>query len=111
MWFDTVAMLPQLWMLVAKGGEVEALTSNYVALVFLSRALAFWFWYTGLPELAPKDGGFNIVGCLIVGTHSIQLLLSADFMYHYFAWQSQTQCASVCGGGDKKLGMELPAVF
>merc|ERR1719191_2332312 len=31
MWLDTVAMLPQLWMLVAKGGEVEALTANYVA--------------------------------------------------------------------------------
>jgi len=108
MWMDTIAMLPQLWMLVAKGGEVEALTSNFVALVFASRMLAFWFWFTGMPELAPKDGSFNLVGSLIVGAHSIQLLLSADFMYHYFVHATETQCGSVCGV-DK--GMGLPKVL
>merc|ERR1719421_286660 len=55
LWLDTLAMLPQLWMLIAKGGEVEALTSNFVALIFASRLMAFWFWYTGMPELAPAD--------------------------------------------------------
>jgi len=107
LWLDTLAMLPQLWMLIAKGGEVEALTSNFVALIFMSRTMSFWFWFTGMPELAPKDGGFNTVGYLIVGAHAIQLLLSADFMYHYFMWQSEHQCTN-CG---QEKGMVLPKVL
>lgn len=109
MWFDTIAMLPQLWMLVAKGGEVEALTSNYVALIFMSRVMAFWFWFTGMPELAPKDGGINLVGYMIVGAHATQALLSADFMYHYFMWQcSNSSCAAGLGCKGQKA-MLLPA--
>jgi len=114
LWLDTLAMLPQLWMLIAKGGEVEALTSNFVALVFASRVLSFWFWFTGMPELAPKDGSMNTVGYLIVGTHAIQLLLSADFMYHYFMWQSENKCGGACGKVDKAAanrGMILPALL
>jgi len=107
LWLDTLAMLPQLWMLIAKGGEVEALTSNFVALIFASRTMSFWFWFTGMDELAPKDGGFNTVGYLIVGAHAMQLLLSADFMYHYFMWQSEHQCTNC--GQDK--GMVLPQVL
>jgi len=114
LWFDTVAMLPQLWMLVAKGGQVEALTSNYVALIFASRVMSFWFWFTGMPELAPKDGGANLVGYLIVGAHAIQVLLSADFMYHYFMWQCQNSpCGSMVGCGSNLAGqnsMVLPTV-
>jgi len=113
MWFDTVAMLPQLWMLVAKGGEVEALTSNYVALIFASRVMAFWFWFTGMPELAPKDGGINMVGYMIVGAHALQMLLSADFMYHYFMWQCNSKCGGITSmcGGDKSRGMVLPTAI
>jgi len=93
MYLDTIAMLPQYFMLVKNGGEVEALTSHFVALVVLSRACSFAFWYYGHKELAPRPGknaglvnnatGLNIAGWLIVACHSVQLLLSADFMYHY----------------------------
>jgi len=93
MYLDTIAMLPQYWMLVKKGGEVEALTSHFVALVMLSRACSFAFWYYGYRELQPRAGknagminnmtGLNIAGWLIVACHSTQLLLSADFMYNY----------------------------
>merc|ERR1719161_972686 len=86
MYLDTIAMMPQLWMLVVKGGHVEALTSHYVASIFFSRFLTFSFWFTGFPELAPEDGGFNKMGWLLCGCHGLQLLLSADFMYHYFMW-------------------------
>lgn len=85
---DTIAMLPQLWMLVAKGGEVEALTSHFVAMIFFSRVLAWTFWYRGYPELAPVNGGFNSVGYVVIAAHTLQLLFSADFMYHYFQWTS-----------------------
>jgi len=83
---DTIAMLPQLWLMVRKGGEVEALTSHYVASIAISRALAFAFWWHGFQELAPKKGGFNISGWLIIACHGVQLLLSGDFLYHYTMW-------------------------
>jgi len=93
MYLDTIAMLPQYWMLVKKGGEVEALTSHFVALVVMSRACSFAFWYYGYKELAPRANknagminnatGLNIAGWLIVACHSTQLMMSADFMYHY----------------------------
>jgi len=93
MYLDTIAMLPQYWMFVKKGGEVEALTSHFVALVVMSRACSFAFWYYGYKELSPRTGknagminnviGLNISGWMIVACHLTQLLLSADFMYHY----------------------------
>jgi len=108
MYLDTVAMLPQLWMLVHKGGAVEALTSHYVALIFFSRLLTFSFWYTGFPELAPEDGGFNKMGWLLCGCHGLQMAFSGDFMFHYFRWSS---CGvKTCKGELPSGGMVLPAV-
>lgn len=108
---DTIAMLPQLWMFVMKGGKVEKLASHFVALIFFSRCLTWAFWYTGFQELAPKDGSFNKVGYLLVGMHSLQLLFSADFMFHYFVWQGQ-QCKESCANGgqdlDSAAGVVLP---
>jgi len=92
---DTIAMLPQLWMFVKKGGSVDKMASHFVALVFFSRCLTWSFWYTGFPELAPTDGGFNKIGWLLMTMHTLQLLCSADFMMHYFIWQG-SQCGSQC---------------
>jgi len=116
MWLDAFAMLPQLWMLVMKGGEVEALTSNYVALTFFSRCMTWFFWYTGYTELAPKDGGVNIVGGVIMTAQSLQLLVSADFMYRYFAWQSskcagRLGCVTSCAGQMDTDGMMVMPDF
>jgi len=107
MYMDTIAMLPQLWMLVAKGGEVEALTANFVALLFFSRFLTWAFWYTGFPELAPPEGGFNKAGWIIMIAHSLQLLFSADFMYHYFKWTA-LNAATMCCGPCHRTGAEGP---
>jgi len=87
---DTIAMLPQYWMLVKQGGEVEALTSHFVASIVVSRALSLAFWYYGYKELAPKKnkkptGGWNVAGWLIIICHVTQLLMSTDFMYHYLS--------------------------
>jgi len=87
---DTIAMLPQYWMLVKQGGEVEALTSHFVASIVVSRALSLAFWYYGYKELAPKKnkkptGGWNVAGGLIIICHVTQLLMSTDFMYHYLS--------------------------
>jgi len=106
MYLDTIAMMPQLWMLVHKGGAVEALTSHYVALIFFSRFLTFSFWYTGFPELAPEEGGFNKMGWLLCGCHFLQIALSGDFMYHYFRWSS---CGTKACAGQLEPSMVLPA--
>lgn len=79
---DTVALLPQLWYLTTMGGEVEALTSHFVACMTLSRAMSFAFWFYGYEEVSPEHE-FNAAGYLIVVAHLLQLFLSADFMYHY----------------------------
>jgi len=79
---DTIAMLPQLWLLTKLGGDVEALTSHFVALQVLSRCCSFAFWFYGYVEITPEDQ-FNAAGYMIIVAHLAQLLLSADFMYYY----------------------------
>jgi len=85
---DTVALIPQLWMVYKLGerqGEkaLSGLNAHYVAAMVTSRFLAFWFWFHGFPEIAPLNGGANTAGWLIIGCHSFQLLVSADFMLQY----------------------------
>jgi len=82
MYIDTIAMLPQLYLMMRKGGEVEALTSHFVACLFASRACSFAFWFYGYVEIAP-EGHHNAAGLMIILAHSMQLLLCADFMYYY----------------------------
>jgi uncharacterized protein with PQ loop repeat len=79
---DTIAMLPQLWLLTKLGGNVDALTSHFVALQVLSRCCSFAFWFYGYVEITPEHQ-FNAAGYMIIVAHLAQLLLSADFMYYY----------------------------
>merc|ERR1719183_663901 len=83
LFLDTISMLPQLWMLTKLGGQVEALTSHYVASLTVSRLLSFAFWLYGYKELVPLKGGPNVAGYTILISHTLQLLLCADFMYYY----------------------------
>jgi len=80
---DTVAMLPQLFLLSRVGGKVEGLASHYVACIFASRCCTFAFWFYGYPEIAPLDGSFNCCGYAIVMLHLAQCIMSGDFMYYY----------------------------
>jgi len=82
---DTLALVPQLWMLTKIGGEVEGQTSNFCAALTVSRVCSFAFWFYGFAELRPRDGGANVAGWLIIVCHSLQVLLSADFMYYYLS--------------------------
>jgi len=83
LFLDTISMLPQLFMLTKLGGQVEALTSHYVASLTVSRLLSFAFWLYGYKELVPLKGGVNIAGYTILISHTLQILLCADFMYYY----------------------------
>jgi len=83
LFLDTISLLPQLWMLTKLGGKVEALTSHFVAALIVSRLLSFAFWLYGYKELVPLKGGVNIAGYTILISHTVQILLCADFMYYY----------------------------
>jgi hypothetical protein len=82
---DTIAMLPQLWMLAKIGGEVEGLTSHFVAALAFSRACAFAFWFYGYAEMGPQDDEehVNWAGYQLITAIALQVLLSLDFLYYY----------------------------
>jgi len=99
---DTIAMLPQYFMLVKQGGEVEALTSHFVACIVVSRACSCAFWYYGFKEFAPRRNGSvgrNWCGWYVLGCHVLQMVMSADFMYHYLS------------SAMKKVKMVIPESF
>lgn len=92
-YLETIAMLPQLWMLSKIGSEVEALTSHFVVLSALSRVFSLIFWYRGFAELRPPNGGFNFPGYGVMGAHVAQLLLSCDFVFLYIKSFSRASMA------------------
>jgi len=97
---ETIAMLPQLWMLVKKGGEVEALTSNYVAALFATACFKMAFWFYGHEEIGDEENPsmYHMVARYwVAGAHMMQVILSADFMIHYF------KGCHACTGGSMKL--------
>jgi len=80
---ESVAMVPQLYMMTKKGGEVETLASHYIACVFVSRLLMMTFWFHSYAELKPKDADFNFPGYGVMGAQALQVVLFGDFMYYY----------------------------
>jgi len=86
---ETFCMLPQLYMITKQGGKVETYTSQFVVLMFVSRVFAWLFWCSGYQELANgyvenvSAGDFNWAGYLIIGMSTLQVLVSADFMYYF----------------------------
>lgn len=86
---EAFALLPQLYMISQGEGKVETYTAHFVALLFLSRVFAWLFWFYGYPELADgyvEDvfaGHSNWGGYTIIAASTLQLVLSADFMYYW----------------------------
>lgn len=84
MYVEAVAMVPQLFMLTKKGGEVESLASHYIAAVFISRCLMLSFWFNSYVELKPKTAALNLAGWGVIGAQLVQVIIFGDFMIHYF---------------------------
>merc|ERR1719386_694642 len=85
LYVDTVAMMPQLWMIakLGAGAEIETLNAHYVAATSAARGVSLYFWSYGFKEFAPKDGSFNFTGWAIMLAHVLQVLLLLDFVYYY----------------------------
>lgn len=82
LYLETFSMLPQLFLMAKIGGEVEALTSHYVASMSASRVFAFVFWLFSFNELAPVSG-YNLAGWAVLLSYGAQVLICGDFMFHY----------------------------
>jgi hypothetical protein len=80
---ESLAMVPQLWMLAKKGGEIDGLASHYIACVFFSRVFTLCFWMNSYVELAPHGSEYNIPGWGVLGAQLLQVGIFADFMYYY----------------------------
>lgn len=92
LYLESVAMVPQLFMMTKKGGEVESLASHYIACVFVSRVLMMCFWFRSYPELKPKTADFNLPGYGVMGAQMLQLVLFGDFMYYYVkSWKDASR--------------------
>jgi hypothetical protein len=78
--FDTIAMIPQLWMVAKIGGEVDGMTSHFVVLLAFSRMCVFAFWSQGYTELLKSS---KVAAYQLLFAHAMQVLLSLDFVYYY----------------------------
>merc|ERR1719263_1977154 len=78
---ETAAMLPQLWMMSCAGGEVESLTSHFVALTTVARFFSLYFWYLAFEDGIGLYGNYSEM--MIIAAHVLQLVLAFDFLVMY----------------------------
>lgn len=89
LYLETFALLPQLWMMTKLGGEVEGMTAHFVACMTGSKAMGWIVWFEGYGELAVEyhDGistvSTNWPGYAIMLSYTVQVVMCADFVYHY----------------------------
>jgi len=87
---ETIAMVPQLWMLAKLGGQVDSMTAHFVAATFLSTVCTFTWWWYCAPELEKR--GPCLLAKVIICGQMLRLLLTADFMYYYaLSWLCGTE--------------------
>lgn len=83
----TIAVVPQLGLICKTGGRVQSLTSHYIIALALSRVLSgVVMWLANLDgdlTSEPWIQGVNHGKWAILVAHGVQILLVADFAYHY----------------------------
>lgn len=83
LYLESIAMIPQLYMMSKKGGVVESFAGHFIACVFFSRLLNIAFWLHSYPELRAKGAEFNLPGFFVLGAQLFQVVLFGDFMCYY----------------------------
>lgn len=91
------AVLPQLWMISAKSGRIEALTSHYIAAMAVARVLSgIFMWYARYDITStPWVEGFNHAPVAILAAHALHMVLLADFAYFYLRCAVQQGIAAL----------------
>jgi ER lumen protein retaining receptor len=85
LFISAVAVMPQLWLISKTGGKVEPLTAHYIAAMAISRALSGTFMWHARYDITCNEWvkGYNHAPWVILGAHTLHLLLLCDFGYYY----------------------------
>jgi len=102
LFINTIAVLPQLWLVTKTGGRVEALTSHHIAAMAVSRALSgIFMWHARFDiTCVPWAFGINHAIWAILGAHLLHMILLGDFGYYYIK-------AVVAGGLNTVVEIDL----
>ena len=86
MYYETFAIIPQIFLFVSKKGQIEKFTSHYVALCGLSRLFSLIYWWQVFTELDSVEDYFTgyFVKYFVLGAQILQLILMGDYYYLYF---------------------------
>jgi len=83
LYLESVCVLPQLFMFM-KEGKAQPHTAHFLAAQAFSRLMSFIFWASSFSELSNPDHHIKqFVGNWVVGIQLLQLIVMADFIYHY----------------------------
>mmetsp|Transcript_19393 Transcript_19393/g.45492 ORF Transcript_19393/g.45492 Transcript_19393/m.45492 type:complete len:285 (-) Transcript_19393:109-963(-) len=83
LYLESVAVLCQLFMFM-KEGQAQPHTSHFLAAQALAKLMSFIFWASSFSELSnPNHYIKAFVGNWVVAMQLVQLLVMADFIYHY----------------------------
>jgi hypothetical protein len=83
LYLESVTVLPQLFMFM-KEGQAEPFTSHFLAAQATAKFISFIFWASSFSELSnPNHTIKAFVGNWVVAMQLVQLLVMADFIYHY----------------------------
>lgn len=74
---ETLALIPQLWMMARIGGAVDTAHALFVGSTGLASICRFVFWWFASAEQSSVLVHGHILGC-----HVLQLLVLADFMFY-----------------------------
>lgn len=85
LFIGAVAVIPQLFMMTHHRGSIHHLTSHFVAVMAVARALSGSYMWYGHSEITcePWIEGFNHAGYAILAAHAVHLMLLGDFAYFY----------------------------
>lgn len=82
---ESVAVLPQLWLMTRHRSKIPAMTSHFIAVMAFARILSGMYMWHGHTEITcePWINNFNHSGYAILAAHAVHLVLLADFGYIY----------------------------
>jgi len=85
LFISVVSVLPQLWLISKTGGRVEALTSHYIFVLALSRALSGTFMWHARKDITCQRWVESINHGIwaILAAHVLHMVLLGDFAYYY----------------------------
>merc|ERR1719436_1297192 len=85
LFISVVSVIPQLWLISKTGGRVEALTSHYIFVLAVSRALSGIFMWHARHDITCERWVESVNHAIwtILAAHMLHMLLLGDFAYYY----------------------------